>query len=642
MPRKAQAEFALILGIVIIAVFVAIYSMSSMPPPTVDQSAMTDDQKEVVSFATDIVRDATSSTVSELYRNGGYLDGSDPLLGSVSHSGFGTVAYWQMCENKQVPDMEANLKEGIRKYIDENLPATVSFAGKQATFAKSSLSVATRMYDNRVAVSVNLPTVYDGASLPQPYNAEVDTKISRIYSFSKNFALMQADLRMLDNNLIYSLIQSSEYSSCFIPFGMGNAVMRHTLSWQELKDCMEMHIKYSLTNTQVGREVPMDENDKIASFEGAGWDGSATEFFFMPAVNTYDPITGQLTGSDRYEDLSVSFYFGDEDGLDNTEFSAPESIEIKPPTGSFVEYLGSFSALQYSETYSVRYPVIVRVWDEASGESMKFALQVYMKDNDIGTGCSAQTVLSPAGGGDPTYDERCGSGATLWSRVVVEYDDGTPVQNANVYYAGCHMGKTDQLGAVSARVSPQLLSALTVNVGENEYSECHGSDDITMVTMTIPRSSDYTFIFKKVPVTKSASTYTMSPPVALSAEDKDIATVEFVRDTNACDLSTAYVRSADEDGNSIPTKFVRNFPDGEYAAGVTLQSGEDVMGFANLSGFVPSGTEVYVYVPSMEGFKDSADATEIENLRSLFLNCGIDEAISSNLQTGGSCTWTKV
>jgi hypothetical protein len=488
MPGKGQAEIALILGLLAIALVVGIYSYSALTPPTVRQSALTQEQKSVAVFAEDMIRDATLDTVSTMYRNGGYLDVSESGLGFLESDSFGKVAYWQMCENAEFPHVESELERGLREYINEYLSDSVSMSGKPALFSKAAMQVEADVQEDRVEVSVNLPTVFEGVAIEQPYEVTVSTKLGRVTDFSRNFAIMQADLRVLDSHLIKSLQQSSEYSSCWIPYGMGSAWGTHSLSWKDLKDCMESHIKYSLSNTQIGREIPVTEDGKIASFHYRGWSGTAMEFFFVPAINVYDPLTGSVTGSDRYEDLRISFFFGDDDGLNKSDFSAPDHLEIKQNEGAFMRFLraANLKAAEYSQVYSVKYPVVVNVWDSSARKSLRFATYVYIEENDIGTGCTTPPAISQVQQSEEsgTYGDRCLSGATEDAMVTVKYrDTGLPVENARVGYGGCDLGITNELGEVWGRIWQAPFSALTVSVDGNVYAECYNYEEMKGILM---------------------------------------------------------------------------------------------------------------------------------------------------------------
>ncbi len=644
MEKKGQAEFALILGLIVIVALVAVYSTSFISPPTISQSAMSDEQRAVASFATDLVRDATVSTINELYRNGGYLDTDTLPLGSVTTKGFGRVAYWQMCESYVAPDLEENLKRGIKAYINSHLNDVETFAGNTAAFSKAALDIQTEVYANRISVTVNLPTVYEGASLEQPYRADVYTKFGRVADFAENFAKMEAELRMLDNHLISSLSQSSEYSSCWIPFGIGNANMPHTITWMELKNCMEDHIRYSLSNTQIGREIPLTEDDNIASFHYGGWEGTGREFFFVPGINIYDPVTGQITGSDRFSDLEISFYFGDDDGLDNTEFSAPEMLEISELNGEFTNYFyGLMKVLQYAQSYSVKYPVVVNVWDESTRSSLQFAAYVYMEDNVVGKGCtSPPTLPEPTYGGDGSRTgQRCQSAATERAMITIEYESGEPVSNVPVYYGGCNLGLTDAAGKIHASIAPEMFAGLTVEADGNYFTECYGYQDMELVTMKIPKSRLITFIFKKVPITKDLATNTYSVQTPVNAGGSDFITAEISRYANICDAGTVVAMNLADDGAKTGSKMLK-MPLGEYSGTIITRDGSAITGMVSVDAFNPSGSTVYVYAPSLEGFGTETDmGTESENIKSLFESCGI-KVLSDNFQTVGSCQWSVI
>lgn len=645
--RKGQAEIALILGLLVIAAVVGIYSYSSLTPPSIEQVALTEEQKAVAVYVNDVLREAAIETVAELYSNGGYLDGSLRYMGYVDN-GFGPVAYWQMCDNYAVPDISVHLSEGVKNYITENLPDTETITGRTAVFTKAGIVVSTKLYDNKVTVLATIPTVYEGSQIPQPYRIDISTSLGRIADFAENFAMMQADCRVLDYNLIKSLAGSAETSRpCWIPFGMGNARKDYTFTWTQLRDCMELHAKNSVATTKIGYWIPTNEDGQLVSLVGTGWDGTSLEFGFIPTVIDYSsvPEGSRACGEnppagingDAYNDLNIMFYFGDDDGLDKTEFSGPDRLEIRRSTGSVSQYLGGFTVAEYSQAYSVKYPVIVSVWDNDMGRSFNFATFVFMDNNQVGHGCQTSPALPPIqqGFASSYYDYNCGTMATKDANVYIKYkDDGSMVPGADVSFDGCSLGNTGSGQIVEGRVPATAIGALKVRVDDNEYTKSVPYSSLVDYTFYIPRSKTYDFHFFQVPITKDVATYTAGTPVLISS---GAATVNLERtDVDVFDMSGVRdIISAES------VKEVYRLPLYEYTAiGGLKNEGGVWLGAVTTTGFTPSldYDDIYVYIPSMSGFDAG---TDMDSIKHLYDNCATLALISNGpLSYTGDCSWS--
>ena len=624
MPIKAQAEFALILGLLIIAIVVGIYMYSSTPTPLLQPR--TEEQKAVASYVGDLIRDAATSTMSEMYLNGGYLSGTAPPMGSVSHKALGSsIAMWQTCGNYDIPDVQREFARGVEDYIRTNMPDSQAIGGRAVTFGKQSLAVSTSMYDNKVSLSVNLPTVIEGQAMPQPYVVDVATKMGRIYDFSKNFAQMQANLRVLDNHLLSSLTHSSEHSRpCWVP-SIGVAKRSHTFTWGNLRDCMEMHIKYSLSNTRLGEEYPVDEDGKRHVW--------GMEFFPVPAVIDYSDTTGGETGSKKYDDLNVNFYFGDDNGLDRSEFAAPEHLRIEPKVGPFMRFTQGVSTAEYGQTYSVKYPVIVNVWDSSMRKSFKFGLLVYVDNSAIGY-CTAAPGLPAAIESEysQSYDDTCVDGATEDANILVRYDDGSDVAGARVSFAGCDLGTTGMGAPIIAKV-PAAWGGLTVRAGQNRFTECYSYSQLKNIIMTIPRSKHYVFKFHTVGISKSGTTYTVD-----SVTDSTKRTeVGMQRTGDSCEPpDPEIIINMDDDGLFVSEIDVDYLPVTGHTVSVETYDGQTVGGFVSMTAFTPSGTELHVYAPDLAGFSES----EIDAVRSLYTSCGMEPISAVEYSGKVGCSWT--
>ncbi|MBN2330820.1 MAG: hypothetical protein JXC85_03320 [Candidatus Aenigmarchaeota archaeon] len=637
MPRKAQkaqAEFALILGLLIIAIVVGMYSFSTLSPPSVLPSALTEEQKAVASYVGDMIRSAATSTISELYRNGGYLSSSTPPMGTVSHQALGSnIALWQTCGNYAIPDMEQEFSNGIRGYFQRNMPDSQAISGYTAVFGKQAMTVDTAFYDNKITLTVNMPTTVQGQSLPQPYVVDVATKMGRIYDFSQNFARMQADCRVLDNHLLVSLMQSNENSRpCWLPI-VGNAQRSYTFTWSNLRDCMESHIKYSLSNTVMGKELPVDDDGKIMKW--------GIEMFPVPAVIDYSAVPAEVgvcsggaeANSKKYDDLFVTYYFGDDDGLDRSEFAAPEHLSLQPEVGPFMRFMQGIRVNQYTQPYSVKYPVIVNVWDESVRKSFKFATYVFIDNLDLGQ-CNAIPGIASAVQSEysATYDDTCVSGATEDANILVTYDDGSDVVGATVTFHMCELGTTGRGLPIQTKVPP-VWGALRVRDGQNEYTECRMYTALRNLVVTIPKSKRFVFNFYTVGVSKSGSTYTIDS-VSPATERIDVG---MSMKGDLCDPPEPEIIVNMDDSSRIVSELtVANLPVVEYGVSVETYDGQVVGGFVNMTGFKPTGSELYVYSPKLDGFSEA----DLDGVQGLFESCGIDPISTAEYPSKVGCSWT--
>ncbi len=634
MQEKAQAEFALILGLLIIAAVVGLYAYSAIYPISPQQAALTEDQKAVASFVNDFIRGAATSTVSEMYKNGGYLDDSLPAMGYVSHSALGKkVALWQLCESYNVPDIEQEFAKGVKKYIEKNMPDSQSIGGRTAVFGKQQMTVSSKLYDNKVTLSVNVPTTFEGSALPQPYTVDVFTKLGRIYDFAKNFARMQADCRVLDNNLLLSLAQSGETSRpCWIPI-VGSAERSHTFTWTNLRDCMEMHAKYSLSNTLLGEEYPL-RDDKIPVW--------ALESFPVPAIINYDGVaqdegvcSGTATAdSKKYDDLSVNFYFGDDNGLDRNEFSAPDYLRIQPKVGPFTRYLSGLRVAEYMQTYSVRYPVIVNVWDSSMEKSFKFSVFVFLDNNKLGSCSTVPQVSATQGLQAASYVDRCDSRATEDANIMIRYTDGSPVVGATVNFFGCDLGTTGSGLPIQVKIPP-VWGSLTVRDGRNDYVQCYSYETLANALVTIPRSKKFTFKFHTVSISKSGSVYTID---SISDSDSRVEVVMSRSGDSCSPPEPESILNLNSGGSYVSELEVSNLPVDRYDLSVATYDEQSVLGFINMTAFTPSGSELNIYAPSVSGFA----ASDLDNLRNLYESCGIDPVTPTSYVYSSmvGCSWT--
>lgn len=350
----------------------------------------------------------------------------------------------------------------------------------------------------------------------------------------------------------------------------------------------------------------------------------------------YDPVTGAITDGERYEDLHIAFYLADSDGLDTSEFSAPDQVAIERQTGSWESYLQGMVIAGYAQAYSVRYPVVVSVWDDKLKDSFKFGTYVYMKDNNIGTGCSSPPVLPPSESTGESYDDFCLKDATYVAKVKVKYDDGSNVAGSMVSFAGCTLGTTGSGVAVIGKVPP-VWGSLTVTDGENEYTEVRDYTEVSDITITIPRKKRYNFMFRTVEISKNNGVYRVD---AVKASTESVK-LEMTRDGDAASPpDPLLVLNIDPTTGLLTTSVARGgVPIDTYDVLLATYDTESVSGVVTEDDYTMPATaaNIYVYSPVMEGFSSEED---IEGIAALYAACGIEPISAEPQSTTLGCTWT--
>jgi len=649
MIRKSQAEFAVILGIILIALLVVAFSFGGLKIPGLQAPALSEEQESVASYVKNMISDASTETISTLYTNGGYMDPSSSELGTVSHKSLGReIAFWQQCDNFQAAPVEQEFVKGVKSYLESRVQDNVMIEGVSTSFAKSSMNVNANFFDDKVTVTVNLPTSVGGQSIPQPYTVDVPTKIGRIYDFAKNFARYQEECRLLDYHLLKSMSQSTQYSEpCWLP-GVGSITGYRTYNfeWGGLKDCMQLHAYYSLSKTMMWKEYPLTEDGLINDL-GSGMVGEfhGTELFPVPAIINYDGLSAstnycqmpqeQFSSSGatsvKYEDLMVTFYFGDDEGLSRDNFVAPESVTIKPEGGGLGflgEPVGKFNVL-----YSVTYPVIVDVWDPLVRKSFKFATRVSLVNSEIDHSCGAFRE-SPN-----VYGEICRNANNDVS-ITVQYPDGTPVSRAPVFFWACGLGLTDENGIVTGK-APPVWGGLVVNDGYNEYTTCYDYSELSHATVQIPVSRKYDVHFYTVKIQKTDDNYTITG-VAQTTGSEHVDII-LQRDGDPCRPPDSVVLINRISDNVVPAITTDHIPVDMYNSSIMVTDSGVYRGFYDVIYTMPAVTgdgniPLYVFAPKL--VNTEWDGSYLSSIKSLYSACSID-AISgeySNVPVG--CSWS--
>jgi hypothetical protein len=598
MPRTAQAEFALILGLLIIAVVVGLYAYSAVVPPSIQPSTLTEDQKAVDAYVKDAIRKASAQALSGIYNQGGYVDASG--VKAVEYGG-NRIAYWQLCGTTSVPDIRRNLELGIENLLKSNLPARTDVAGRIVTFDKSQISADAQLFENMIGLSVRVPTTVGGRPMPQPYSIDLRSNLGRIYEFSKDFNRLQGTYRALDYNLL-RLIRRSNPKSCWLPTRGATVRGSLSMSWTQLRDCMMELVFHNMANT-FEWEKPVLENGVLPkNMLGKSW-----IFEVVKQDGTWH----------QYKELQVDFYYGG--GDEKLTRNSPELLFGTSPDpvsekGESFSILGNTIGplLNYNVKYNVAFPVIISVWDPLMERSFKFTNFVNIKGNAIASDCKMESAATDE------YNGKCILGATQPMNLTVLDQNGAPLSAVDVRLDGCGPWRVFN-GGLQVNI-PSLAGAelqLSHEYSGSEYAFCTNSDELREKTVRFPIKRVMNANFYVVRIAKSGSTYRITAIEKPAAEN---ITAVFNRAGNPCMNSTStIIANYDPWGGREAVRPLDIYPTEIY--GVVLISN---LGLIEMDGLVVSdaATSINVYAPVLPGFA----ASDVEGVKRLFSACGMQPA----------------
>jgi hypothetical protein len=452
--RRGQAEFALILGIVIVAVFVALYAFSTgyISP---GGPALSDEQKAVETYVLDVVDRSAGQMLDYTYRQGGYIIPSEHPDVNFVDDGGRQVAYWQVCDEVTIPDVKGHLEDGMERLLKNTIPEKTDIAGKQVRFTVSDIKVDATIYDESVKFSVVIPTTVDGQALTKPYEVNVPARLGRILSFSTEFAYFQKNHRALDENLmkLLSISDPEADGDCWLPTYV--IIMDpFKMDWPDVRDCMQVLIDHTLTHTLFWKWPLVDDEGYVPE--------EIAHHAYIPQIQLHE--SGQWI---QYEDLDVELFYGGTRALTRSEnefylMTDPDPMKLKP--------VPVINVRPYNVKYDVSFPVVVSVHDGTLDKDFRFATFINIRDN-----VASSTAGCDLSGSVPDeYAENC-EGGTRPVDLTVSDSAGHALPGVAVTFNGlCELGQTDGNGKLSG-----------VTVKDNAGTSLELYDSATTSTQTI-------------------------------------------------------------------------------------------------------------------------------------------------------------
>lgn len=590
--KTAQIEFIVIVALLILVTVVIFYAYQSgvFSPSSVPAGVGNKIQAVKISVQ-NLIREASFETLKTIGMYGGYLKDESFPLGSVRFLGK-SVPYWQRNGKVIYPDVKQKFVQGVTNYINLHKDTLAKAIDETGGVSLGEPKVVVNFLQNKIVLTVNLPTVVDGYSIKEPYVVEIPSKFSKVEEFAKSFINYEVSNRPFEYYTISSMMLSPVNNGIpDVPFFLfltrcGESVYK---DWWDIKPGVEHAIKLTLAHTYMPGKVPTN-----------------TIHTSSYPKYTLVPINGK-----RYSDLQVSFHLPDKFELtrDNFEF-IPDPVSLE---SEIIPLVGMCQSEPINIKYSLTYPAIIRIKDPLTGYVFQYAFQVYIKDNAPGNWKAEKEHA----------EERICENPGCKINLHVKATDGSPIKEASVEFMGCMLGKTDSQGNFNG-LAPCGISSLRIyKKGYDNYDRMIGSDSLNDLTVTLIKKPTVNLYFYQVFIQNlsSSQSYKISPDSIRPIEDSQYITMVWYN----MDKKTKY-----QLGSNTQVTTLFSIPAGSYMVGMNLMEG-----IKNLGGFVTEynleedidGGTLYIFLPRVEGFEEIEDPSQraeaLTTLTNILIHCGI-------------------
>lgn len=601
--RKGQIEFAVIAGLVVLIAVVIFFTLQAgtITPP------VSPDVRTVQNSMENFIRGAAHEILRNMSMYGGYLG---PGFLSVTYMGE-PVPFWHMNGQISVPDAESNLVQGVSNYLAGNRESfAASFGGKNVTVGAPQ--VTANILASQIDFTVNMPTTVNGVSVQQPYMVTIPTKFGEQYEFSSSFVNFVNTNRPFEYFLINAMI-ISEYDGLVqkVPVYIhltqcGDFVFK---TWWDIKPDMEYMINSVLAHTYMPGKVPLNVMHETSYPK---WP--------IPSMN-----------GKEYQGVNITFDLPDEFELVQENFQlSPNPITVFAQP---IPLVGVCTSEPVYVNYYLSFPVIVRVNDPLTGNTLRFAIHVYVLDNEPGS----WTNIS---GYEPNIQTQICQAQQCSAKITVENSGGDPVPYAAVNFMGCSLGRTSS-GGVLETTAPCGIGPLQVYKEHHAaYDEMTTSDDtaggITVTLEKIPYVNIRLYevnVFNNTAINKYQIPADSINPIDSFEARPEAAYLTFFKSPEG----KSYERIFDSRGGLIRTIPPASY----YVAGMLLDSETFASSYGGFAAEFTlredmDGHDLYIYLPYVFGF-DSLDTNTslrtIVSMTNLLEECGIGPISETEVDT---------
>jgi hypothetical protein len=484
MAKKAQAEFVVIVGVILLALVTIYYAtQSGIFGPSNVPGGVYGKQKAVQESFLSMARKGADNALKVMETHGGYPTAE--LLGNGTYTipPFAVfmdegVPYWARCQNNLAPSKEdvtrwfkLSLENYIRTHISE-----ITGTYRNASFDLSRLSVSVNILTDprKIEITVNLPTKVDGYAMSSqlyPYKISLDSKLGEIYDFARDFSKAQSSKRFLEVFTTASVYMSADANDGQPKLPTGGFLTDCGETIYRTPNQISLYLKdiaqYVLTQTLWWQKMPVD-----------------------PSKPKVYAINREIIDNE-YRDLEIGMYLPDD-----FQFSTQGSVVIRNTKRAYTSMFWTSSKClgAYSMTYAISYPVIVRIKDPPSGHSFNFAVLVFV-DNSGGK-MQPGKCEDIREAKDPCKETGCSA------KIKVTDDAGKPIPGAVATFGECGMGVSDTSGTIEGKIK---CGTNELNIYKNssyDYYNQNVSSSAINATYVLRSITNLTAHFNRVTITE--------------------------------------------------------------------------------------------------------------------------------------------
>ena len=599
---KAQVEFVVIFALIAIAVIVVIVSSRLFAVGGVNPAIIgTEQEKKLISDSvTTAIMNAARNELREIYKTGGFSDAQ----GKKVKYGAKEIGVWQDCDGTQIPDIGKVLEERLENDLRALFKPEMEFFGKIVNFDMAKLDVAAAIQENGVKIDVNMPTTVENSSMGQPYSILIPSNLGRIIDTARAIINRNNASRFFEaatmNTILYSNPGEKWLPTIDLKTGCRDTLFR---TESEVGEALQNFAGYTASHTVYNKEIAVLPDNP----------------FYVIGVSDYD--------------INVSFIYPE-------EWDIESNMDVKPnPVAFYPSPIIAFSSVCIGTTdvrYSMRYPLIAVIRDDAMDQLFNFAIMVNIDDNKPSCGFAKGTKTS--------YDEKCVSEAECSATISVKGEDGLPIGNALVTFGACSVGGTDYLGLAKGIV-PCMVAELSVHrEGYGEYKKLVKASSLRDYPVVLEKEG------KAIPVHFYGVPLKTGGPMAQgSYKDYHVSGQPRQIDLFAEDYFVLVYMKKHDGGNIMlynigPDGFTseanavigKNALD-VFGAVVNNKTGETV-GYIEAA-YLADGNEngLYVYLPLVEGLSSSLMPSEISKIKAALSECDINVISDSRQDVSVPC-----
>jgi hypothetical protein len=484
--RKAQASFFVLLGILLIVSVVLYFSYTNQTSP-VPQGISQVHQAVSTSVAA-LATDCGYTMIKMMEDYGGYPIPTESDIKYLNHD----VSYWQVCSIDGSPNIN-NVTEwmelGIEVCLQETITNVVGAYAPQGVSLgnTSTVSIDVSILDNRIDFDVAAPVSIENPEDGETYSIEetfpkvtIPTYFGRIFKFGKDFTTEYKNPPILGGRFfevfnILSLYHSGNLPTVGVLTECGESINIPPIL---VSLFLTQNLNYVLDNTVMWQ-----------NFNAVGTDGRT---FGIPSVN-----------GNVYADLNPQFVLPD-----NFFLPVFQGITItnSKHLSDFYPFVIPECVTAYHQTYSMSYPIIVRVEDTLLEHAFNFGVF-----NSI-----VNMRPAPCAPGDliPTTDPTVPDDLDCTGWVKVRDSDGEPIHGARVTYNGYQVGsgQTDEEGMLEGAIicAPAELIVTGYDTTYGTYRETLNLVG-SIKTVTLYKRPEVTYKFREMDITVYEGDNTYSP-----------------------------------------------------------------------------------------------------------------------------------